>query len=84
MPWVNTSDLPGDELSKREEKELRDYERQTKKMPRFYADEDFPPQAVRIIREVGLNVLTAARRPGRGGTPTKTSLPKPRGRAGYC
>jgi predicted nuclease of predicted toxin-antitoxin system len=66
MPWVNTSDLPGDELSKREEKELRDYERQKKKMPRFYADEDFPPQAVRIIREVGLNVLTAAEAGTRG------------------
>jgi len=73
MPWVNTSDLPGPELSKREDKELKNYVRQKKKKPRFYADEDFPPQAVEFIREVGLNVLTAEEA-GKRGHPDENQL----------
>jgi predicted nuclease of predicted toxin-antitoxin system len=69
MPWVNTtSDLPNVELSKREENELENYLRQRKKKPRFYADEDFPAQAVEILREVGFNVL-AAQEAGKRGHP---------------
>jgi predicted nuclease of predicted toxin-antitoxin system len=73
MPWVYLSDLPNDELSKREEKEIEDYERQIKKKPRFYADEDFPPQAVEIIRDVGLNVVTAGDA-GKRGHPDENQL----------
>ena len=73
MPWVNTSDLPSVELSKRQEKELEDYVRQRKKKPRFYADEDFPAQAVEILREVGFNVLTAEEA-GKRGHPDENQL----------
>ena len=73
MPWVNTSDLPSVELSKREEKELEDYARQRKKKPRFYADEDLPKQAVEILREVGFNVLTAEEA-GKRGHPDENQL----------
>jgi hypothetical protein len=66
MPWVYTDDLPGPELSKKEEAALETYRRRKKKKLRFYTDEDFPQQAVEILREVGFNVLTAEEAGWRG------------------
>ena len=57
--------------------------RRIKKKPRFYADEDFPTQAVEIMRDVGLNVVTAVDA-GKRDTLTRISLPKPSDRAESC
>ena len=77
MPWVNVSDLPDVELSRREQKEIENYWRQKQKRPRFYADEDFPTRAVEIVREVGLNIVTA-REAGKRGHPDENQLAEAR------
>src|SRR5215213_3500206 len=59
MPWVFAEDLPDTKQSKKEEAELEDYVRSKKRRLRFYIDADVPQQAVEILRERGLNVLTA-------------------------
>jgi predicted nuclease of predicted toxin-antitoxin system len=60
MPWVFAQDLPDPKLSKKEEAELEAYVRSKKRKLRFYIDADVPRQAVEILRERGLNILTAA------------------------
>ncbi len=58
MPWVYIDDLPQPMPSKREVEEIEEYLRRKKK-PRFYADENFPEQAIAILREWGADVSTA-------------------------
>jgi hypothetical protein len=59
MPWVYTDELPEPQLSRKEQREFEEYMQQRKRKPRFYADEDFPMEAVKILREWKFNVLTA-------------------------
>src|SRR5262245_35931812 len=58
MAWVNSKELSAKNApsSKEAEQVLQYLARKAK--PRFYADENFPPKAVAILREWGARVLT--------------------------
>lgn len=60
MPWVNEEELSGAEPSKKEVQEVRRYLARKKTLPRFYADENFPPRATALLRAGGFDVVTAA------------------------
>ncbi len=77
MPWVYTDDLPEPQLSKMEEREFEEYSRRRKRKPRFYADEDFPMEAVEMLREWKFNVLTAEEA-GKRGHPDENHLAEAR------
>jgi predicted nuclease of predicted toxin-antitoxin system len=63
MPWtaIKISEQP----TEREKRQVQDYIRRRAK-PRFYADENFPTSAIKLLRQLGANVLTVrdARRHG--------------------
>jgi hypothetical protein len=54
MPWT---DLAPDPPPEREQRQVEDYARRRAK-PRFYADENFPSVAIKILRQLGADVLT--------------------------
>jgi len=55
MPWVNLVVDP--EPTEREKEQVIDYVRRRAK-PRFYADENFPGAAIRMLKRLGADVLT--------------------------
>jgi predicted nuclease of predicted toxin-antitoxin system len=58
MPWVDSKELSEQKPpSKKEAQEVLTYLARRAK-PRFYADENFPSEAVRILRAMGAKVLT--------------------------
>lgn len=59
MPWVNVTELlPIDPPSKKEIEQVIDFRRRRAKA-KFYADENFPNQAVEVLRRMGARVVTA-------------------------
>jgi predicted nuclease of predicted toxin-antitoxin system len=72
VSWVDYKDLPSEVPTPKEIEELERYRRQRTKA-RFYADENFPQQAVVILRERGLDVLTA-QEAGKRGHPDENQL----------
>jgi hypothetical protein len=66
MPWKDLKKIAADDAtSEREKREVEDYVRRRAK-PRFYADENFPNVAIKILKRLGADVLTVrdARRRG--------------------
>jgi predicted nuclease of predicted toxin-antitoxin system len=59
MPWINLEELVAvDPPSPREAREVLDNLAKRAKA-RFYADENFPPKAAAILRDLGARVVTA-------------------------
>jgi hypothetical protein len=59
MPWVNVVDIANQNpATKKEIEQVLDYRRRKAK-PEFYANENFPTGAVRLVRSSGVHVLTA-------------------------
>ena len=60
MPWINVQEHPDAALSKEDKAELAKFspKKKQKKM-RFYVDADVPPQAVKVLIEMGYDALTA-------------------------
>ena len=59
MPWMDLVEaINHDPPTKKEIEEVIDYRRRKAK-PKFYADENLPTAAMRLIRSGGCNVLTA-------------------------
>jgi hypothetical protein len=56
MPWVDLKAV-ADQPTEREKQQVKDYLRRRAK-PRFYADENFPGVAIKILRQLGVDVLT--------------------------
>ena len=56
MPWIDLK-VAADEPTKQEKRQVDDYARRRAK-PRFYADENVPSVAIKILRELGADVLT--------------------------
>ena len=66
MAWVNVEDLwARTPLSRREAEEVMTYLARRAK-PRFYADENFPAEAVALLRSMGARVTTAKEAGQRG------------------
>ncbi len=66
MTWVNMEVLvERNPPTRKEVQQVLDY-RARRAKARFYADEDFPPQAVHLVREMGAKVQTN-REAGLGG-----------------
>ncbi|SRR6266576_3316097 len=66
MPWIDIENIVADDQpTEREKRQVYDYARRRAK-PRFYADENFPSVAIKILRQLGADVLTVrdARRRG--------------------
>jgi hypothetical protein len=66
MPWIDLKKIVADDPpTEREKKQVEDYVRRRAK-PRFYADENFPGVAIKILRQLDADVLTVrdARRRG--------------------
>ena len=66
MPWTDLKKIVADDPpTEREKEQVDDYVRRRAK-PRFYADENFPSVAIKILRRLGADVLTVhdARRRG--------------------
>jgi hypothetical protein len=58
MPWTNIENIVADDPpTEREKRQVYDYVRRRAK-PRFYADENFPSVAIKILRRLGADVLT--------------------------
>jgi hypothetical protein len=58
MPWTNIENIVADDPpTEREKRQVYDYVRRRAK-PRFYADENFPSVATKILRRLGADVLT--------------------------
>jgi hypothetical protein len=58
MPWIDLKNIAaGDPPTEREKQQVNDYVRRRAK-PRFYADENFPSVAIKILRRLGADVLT--------------------------
>src|SRR5215207_5455287 len=74
MPWINVNEHPDALLSKEDEADLAKYtpSKKQKKM-RFYADEDVPRQAVKVLRQKGYDVRTV-QEAGKRGHPDENHL----------
>ena len=58
MPWIDLKNIAADDPpTEREKRQVNDYVRRRAK-PRFYADENFPSVAIKILRRLGADVLT--------------------------
>ena len=58
MPWTDFKNIAADNPpTEREKRQIDDYVRRRAK-PRFYADENFPSVAIKILRRLGADVLT--------------------------
>ena len=58
MPWIDLKNIVADDPpTEREKRQVNDYVRRRAK-PRFYADENFPSIAIKILRRLGGDVLT--------------------------
>jgi len=75
MPWINVHEHPDAALSKEDKAELAKFspKKKQKKM-RFYVDEDVPPQAVKILREMGYAVQTVQEEVVKSGHPDENHL----------
>jgi predicted nuclease of predicted toxin-antitoxin system len=58
MSWIDLKITDDEQPTEREKRQIDDYARRRAK-PRFYADEDFPPKAIKLLRQLGANVVTA-------------------------
>jgi hypothetical protein len=59
MPWVDAVEvMKRNPPTRREIEQVIEYQRRKAK-PRFYSDENFPPEAVRLVRAKGVKALTA-------------------------
>jgi predicted nuclease of predicted toxin-antitoxin system len=56
MPWIDLN-VAADEPTEREKRHVYDYALRRAK-PRFYADENFPSVAIKILSELGADLLT--------------------------
>jgi len=66
MPWVDAiQKARQDPPTKKEVEQVFEYRRRRAK-PRFYADENFPQEAVKLIRGGGVQVVTAQEASRRG------------------
>jgi predicted nuclease of predicted toxin-antitoxin system len=59
MPWIDLKAVAADnpQPTEREKRQVEDYVRRRAK-PRFYADENFPTLAIKILGRIGADVLT--------------------------
>jgi hypothetical protein len=57
MPWIDLEIPAADEPPEWEKRQVHEYARRRAK-PRFYADENFPSAAIKILRQLGADVLT--------------------------
>jgi predicted nuclease of predicted toxin-antitoxin system len=79
MSWVNVEDTIDQLPSKREIDEVEHYAKLKKTKSKFYADENFPAQAIEILRGKGFDVLTA-QEAGKQGHPDENHISEARRR----
>ena len=76
MGWIDLKDIvANDPPTAREAKQVHDFIRRGAK-PRFYADENFPPLGIAILRKLGADAITAEET-GRRGQPDENLVAEP-------